>query len=226
MATPYVTIVVAEAVSTQDLAAAALVEYARPVLVVARRQTGGRGRSGRVWWQARRGVAASLAVRTADLPIAATFPLEVAMAVRGALAAASDADVRLKWPNDLLHQGRKVGGILVERSGARVVAGCGLNLWWPDPPQGAAAVFTTDPGGTAGVALSREWADELFRHPGRWDRDGYLEVCETIGREITWEPDGRGIARGVDAAGGLVVETAAGSVTLRSGEISSIRPAG
>jgi len=226
MATPYVTIIVAEAVSTQDLAAAALDEYSRPVLAVAHRQTGGRGRSGREWWQARRGIAASLAFRSSDLPVAITFPLEVAMAVRGVLVDAGAMHVGLKWPNDLLLDGRKVGGILAERSGDRVTVGCGLNLWWPDSPEGAGGVFPSDPGGTAGVALSLAWADELFRDRGSWDRSGYLGVCETIGTEITWKPDGRGVARGIDDTGGLVVETASGEVTLRSGEVRSVRPAG
>jgi biotin-(acetyl-CoA carboxylase) ligase len=223
MATPYVTIVVAETASTQDLAAAGLAGYGRPVLAVAHRQTGGRGRSGRVWWQARRGVAASLAFSAAHLTIAPTFPLEVAMEVRRALEPL--AAVRLKWPNDLVTEAGKVGGILVERAGDRVVVGCGLNLWWPDPPEGAAALVDSDPGGAAGVTFSRAWADGLFHGTGSWDRAAYAAVCDTIGREITWDPGGRGVARGVGPAGGLVVETPGGEVVLRSGEVRTVRPA-
>ena len=55
-----------------------------------------------------------------------------------AAAEACDRGVRLKWPNDLLLGGRKVGGILVEVAGTKAVCGIGINLTWA--PQGGASL--------------------------------------------------------------------------------------
>ena len=67
--------------------------------------------------------------------------------VAGLAAAETLGDaIGLKWPNDLMRGEAKVGGILTERFGAVVVAGLGVNLFWPDPPRGAGALHADDPG--------------------------------------------------------------------------------
>ena len=224
MATPYVAISFDEVGSTQDVATERLVDNTLPVLIVARRQLAGRGRHGNEWWQAPRAVAASLAFRGPALPVAESFPLAVALAIRTAISQVSGIDVALKWPNDLEIADRKVGGILVERNAWRTVVGCGLNLWWPDPPPGVTGVYADDPGDAIGMRISCAWADHLFASSGAWDRAAYLRVCSTLGKDVTWQPNGSGTAIDVDADGGLVVATAAGRITLRSGEISTVRP--
>ena len=82
MATPYVTIIADEVRSTQDVAAAELQDSDHAVLIVASRQTAGRGRSGNEWWQAPRAVAASLAFLPGALAVDETFSLAVGLAVR------------------------------------------------------------------------------------------------------------------------------------------------
>jgi BirA family biotin operon repressor/biotin-[acetyl-CoA-carboxylase] ligase len=123
----------------------------------------------------------------------------------------------------------KVGGLLVEAADDVVIIGCGLNLWWPQPPTGFAGVLATDPGSAAAAEVAPGWADEvvraLSRTAGEWDRAGYVAVCETIGQEITWAPNGAGVAVDIDATGGLVVDTPAGRTTLRSGSVRSVRDA-
>ncbi len=223
MATPYVAISFDEVGSTQDVAAEQLMESSIPVLIVARRQRTGRGRHGNEWWQAPRAVAASLAFRDPALPVAESFSLAVALAIRTAVSQVSGIDVALKWPNDLEVAGQKVGGILVERDETRTVVGCGLNLWWPEPPEGATGIYQDDPGDDVGMTISRAWTDHLFATGASWDRAAYLDACSTLGKDVTWEPDGSGNAVDVDSDGGLVVATAAGRTTLRSGEISTVR---
>ena len=223
MATPYVTISCDEVSSTQDRAAAELQRSGRPVLIVASRQTAGRGRSSNEWWQAPRAVSASLAFENGLIPVGETFSLAVGLAVRSALTIETNVDISLKWPNDLELAGDKIGGILVERDGMRTVVGCGLNLWWPDPPPGVAALATTDPGDAIGLLISEAWASALIATKGQWNRDAYRGACSTLGEDLTWEPDGRGRAVDVDDRGGLVVTTRSGEVTLRSGEVQTVR---
>ncbi|MEA2003015.1 MAG: biotin--[acetyl-CoA-carboxylase] ligase [Actinomycetota bacterium] len=223
MATPYVTIVCDEVSSTQDLAATELSRSPDPVLIVASRQTLGRGRYGNEWWQAPRAVLASLAFRNDVLPVAETLSLTVGLAVRAALAELAGVEVSLKWPNDLELRDGKVGGILIESDGDRTIVGCGINLWWPDAPPGVAAACQLEPVDELGVRLAEGWADKVFASGGRWDRETYLAACSTLGAELTWIPDGKGTAIDIDSRGGLVVSTPQGNRTLRSGEVRTVR---
>jgi BirA family biotin operon repressor/biotin-[acetyl-CoA-carboxylase] ligase len=222
MATPYSLQVYDEVTSTQDIAAAALVD--EPILVVAGRQTEGRGRSQRAWESAPRAMAASLAMRpTWDLGSWPLIPLVAGLAVADTLA----GDVTLKWPNDLLIGEDKVGGILVEGWSGVLVVGCGLNLWWPHPPAGSGALSMDDPGPGAVVDTASAWAERLLERmaggPGDWGRDSYLELSATVGRRVTWEPNGEGTAIDVGTDGSLIVETDHGVQKLIAGEIRHLR---
>jgi BirA family biotin operon repressor/biotin-[acetyl-CoA-carboxylase] ligase len=222
MATPYSLQVYEEVTSTQDIAAAALVN--QPILVVASRQTAGRGRSQRTWESSPRAMAASLGMRpTWDLGSWPLIPLVAGLAAADTL----EGDVTLKWPNDLLVGEDKVGGILVEGSGGVLVVGCGLNLWWPDAPAGSGALSIDDPGPGAVVATAAAWAERLLQRlapgPREWGRSDYLARSATIGRRVVWEPTGEGIAVDIGDDGSLVVETEHGTERLIAGEIRHLR---
>lgn len=217
MATPYLQLRVDRVPSTQDLARVNLGEL--PVLVVASGQTEGRGRSGSGWLNADRALAVSIALRAEpgdDRP----FSL-----MAGVAAVRASADTALKWPNDLMRDDAKVGGILVERSDDVVVIGLGLNLWWPDPTDGAGALFDDDPGRDRHLELGSLWGAEMAEliDSARWPRDEYRDSCLTLGQEITWHPNGQGRALDVTDDGALVVETTAGRETLYSGAVTHIR---
>ncbi len=101
------------------------------------RQTGGRGRQGRVWTSEPGNLHASLLlIDPAPRPRLAELPLVVAVAVHEAVAGligpAQRAALAIKWPNDLLHDGAKLSGILIEgidvAGGRAVVVGIGVNL--------------------------------------------------------------------------------------------------
>ena len=153
-----------------------------PVLLVAHKQTAGRGRLGRQWvsdlgapLQAGAGAAQSPWPSTSFSSTSLTFSLGLplapfdwsglSLAVGLSVASSLHPDIRLKWPNDLWLHGRKLGGILIETanigasSGSRyAVVGMGLNLSAPaaagltTPPAGLAEVW---PGVTAAQALVR-----------------------------------------------------------------------
>ena len=228
--TPYVMLEVDRVVSTQDRAAEALEETGRSALVVAAHQTGGRGRYGAEWWEPDRALLASLAFHPAWPPERWwIIPLVAGLAVRQAVFETFAVTTMLKWPNDVFTPQGKVGGILTEATEERVVVGCGLNLWWADPREGAAGVLPADPGHEVVAPLARLWADHLQHRltgpPEAWGHDEYRKACWTLGTEIVWEPEGRGVAIDIAPDGGLIVQTATGKQVLRSGAVRSVRAA-
>lgn len=101
--------------------------------VVARRQTAGKGRTGRSWSSfGERGLALSLVLPWPEGPERVRVPIVSGIRVARALSAGFSLPVRLKWPNDLLVGGRKLGGILTEgctgsEEAGYAVVGIGLN---------------------------------------------------------------------------------------------------
>lgn len=217
MATPYLQMRLESVPSTQDVARENLGEL--PVLVMTPDQTKGRGRAGDEWIAADRAVATSLAF-TSDDDDLRPFSL-----LAGIAATRVAEGTRLKWPNDVMLGDLKVGGILVERSGDVVVVGLGLNLWWPDPPEGMAGLLAVDPGDDRYAEVAGLWGAELMRlvNSDGWPVDEYHSLCITIGRDITWDSDRSGHAVEVGEDGGLVVETNEGRETIFSGAVKHVR---
>lgn len=100
-----------------------------PAVVVADRQARGRGRRGRHWMSDTERGLWFTAVRDGALPGMAVLPLRAGLAVAEALeSVAPPVRIQVKWPNDLVVDGRKLGGILCERVHDAVLVGIGLNL--------------------------------------------------------------------------------------------------
>jgi BirA family biotin operon repressor/biotin-[acetyl-CoA-carboxylase] ligase len=117
--------VVERCTSTNDLA----LKASSSILIAAEEQTAGRGRRGRRWHSARgAGITFSLG-RRIDRPVRELAALSLVAGVAAARALrALGAEVELKWPNDLMLGGGKLGGILVEtRNGNYAVIGIGIN---------------------------------------------------------------------------------------------------
>jgi BirA family biotin operon repressor/biotin-[acetyl-CoA-carboxylase] ligase len=231
--------VVAETGSTNgDLAAAALSGAPEGTVLVAERQTAGRGRLGRHWESpARAGLAVSVLLRPVDVPVAryGWLPLMAGTALVETVRRVSDLDAYLKWPNDLLLPGdRKCGGILAEvvEPGA-VVIGLGLNVSLKEdelPRPDATSL------GLAGAPTDRDpLLRQLLRLLAHWYsqwragpiRDEYLPHCGTIGRRVRVElPDGgvrEGVAVDVDDDGRLVVTTPDGHLSVAAGDVVHVR---
>jgi BirA family biotin operon repressor/biotin-[acetyl-CoA-carboxylase] ligase len=196
-------------------------------LVTAAEQTSGRGRQGRTW-SAPPGSALLMSLVLRDAP--ALLPLAAGVAV----AEVAGPDALVKWPNDVLVDGRKVAGILAEGRPTEgwTVLGIGLNvaLRVEDLPPALHATA-----GTLGLPPS-ELEPTLARLLAALERVLALDAAALLdeyrardalrGRDVTWA-DGSGRAAGIDGAGRLVVELAGGGRTaLGAGEVHLLREGG
>lgn len=208
--------------STQDEAVSRYT--GSPLLVTATGQDVGRGRSGAAWLDADRALAASLAFEPSWVP----ERLPVITLVAGlAVLDVLPSTVGLKWPNDVVVGDDKAGGILTERIDGVVLVGFGLNVAWAEPPVGMTGMHRADPGVEHARTVGERWAAALLERveagPDSWGREDYVARCVTIGRDVTWEPGGRGRAVDIGLDGTLIVETADGEVALDSGVVREVR---
>ncbi|MBD58781.1 MAG: biotin--[acetyl-CoA-carboxylase] ligase [Citromicrobium sp.] len=139
--------------------------------LVADRQSAGRGRQGRGWFDGHGNFMGSTVCRLAPMaPPPATLALVAGLALLEAVQIQCPAvtNLRLKWPNDLLAGGAKLAGILLEREGEAVVVGIGVNLAQaPDLPDRATAKladFGPAPDrDTFAATLAECWSRDLAR---------------------------------------------------------------
>ena len=135
-----------------------------------------------------------------------------------AAAEACGQGVRLKWPNDLLLDSRKVGGILVEASPSRAVCGIGINLSWA--PEDAAKL---DEPRAELLERLRAGMERWASAPAAEVVARWRELSDTIGQKVRVELPDRiveGTVQDIDEAGNLVVDgtpISAGSVTVLGG---------
>ncbi len=188
--------------STQDVARALAIGS----FVVADHQTAGRGRLDHTW-EAPPGTALLVSFVLSPSPL-------LSMATGVAAAEACGAGVRVKWPNDLLLRGRKVGGVLVEATATRAVCGIGINLTWA--PEGAARLNQDRDSLLDRLRIEiQRWASAPpDRVLARW-----RELSDTLGRRVRVEQPGgafEGLAEDLGPEGELIVDGSAvrfGSVT-------------
>jgi BirA family biotin operon repressor/biotin-[acetyl-CoA-carboxylase] ligase len=232
--------------STNDDALRAAREGDRgPLWVVAEEQLAGRGRHGRRWASPRGNLYASLLLTDpCEQCLAPQLGFLAGLALHGAVEAVTGIGaprLALKWPNDLLLDGAKVSGLLLEghRIGATlaIVVGFGVNV--TDAPKGtpypAAALTAVAPAASREAlfeALAAAFCDSFAawgaaRHRGTSDpfvpiRRRWLERAAGIGTEVTLRlPAGerRGIFQGLDGSGRLQLGTAAGTELLDAGDL-------
>lgn len=237
--------VLAETGSTNADLMARLGQLQRPVLLVAERQTAGRGRAGRSWHSVPGGVLTfSLAWH---FPVAAHtlsgLPLAIGVAV-AELLQALDLPVQLKWPNDILRDGKKLAGILVEsaadkQGGSWVVAGIGLNLQIPAELEAQIGREIADAPWLARMdknLLLARLLNALARCLDQFGRDGFAAFAErwnalhAYANQLVQIMEAgqilqQGIALGVDTQGCLLLQTQAGVRTIVAGDVS-LRQAG
>jgi BirA family biotin operon repressor/biotin-[acetyl-CoA-carboxylase] ligase len=180
-------------------------------LVTAGAQTAGRGRQGRRW-EAPAGSAllCSLVLREFD----ALLSLRAGLAVADVAGEAA----RVKWPNDVQVDGRKVAGVLVEgrpHEGWAVV-GIGVNVSVaPDLPE-AAALGRDDVEAVLAELLAA--LEMRFAEPSEVSLNALRARDALLGVRIEWD-GGEGVGAGIDADGGLRVTTDAGERVLSAGEV-------
>lgn len=221
-----------------DLAAAAAAGAPHGTVHTTNHQAAGRGRLDRSFEQPDgTGAAVSVLIRPdGDLAQWSWLPIVVGLATRDAIMTAGvDADrIALKWPNDVLVDGRKIAGILVEAvttpTGMAAVLGVGVNV---DLAEEELPVPTATSLRLAGAATDRtrvviDLVSALERQLVTWHAGGtpavYRGLCDTLGREVRVSlPDGSelvGLAEGVDDEGRLIV----GGTTISAGDVIHVRP--
>ena len=193
-------------------------------LVSADSQTRGRGRLNREWSSPRgRGLYASLVLRDID---AAALSLRIGLGVALALERVSGLSIQIKWPNDLICRGQKIGGILCEASGERTVAGIGLNLTHRENELPSRPIFPASSLRLLGV---RDLAVDDLLPP-------LLEELQRALKNSNWREDvekrlfGRGeivrcgeilgMLRGVDESGALQIQTSQKLETVVAGDVN------
>jgi BirA family biotin operon repressor/biotin-[acetyl-CoA-carboxylase] ligase len=201
-------------VGSTNARARELAEQGAPhgTLVTASEQTAGRGRQGRSWvTPPGSAIAASVILRSFD----DLLPLRAGLAV----ADLAGDGARVKWPNDVLLDGRKVAGILVEaRAPDWAVVGIGVNV--AGVPPEVADIATSLGREDVEAALEELMAalDVRVAQPAADVVAALRERDALLGRRVRWN-GGEGEGAGIDSSGALLVETPAGTVALSSGEV-------
>lgn len=200
--------------------------------VVAKRQSKGRGRQGRVWESLEGNLHLSIIVRPVDVPPENVPQLSfvAALACRDALDEAGVPGVQFKWPNDLLLKGRKFGGLLLEGAGDAVVIGIGLNV--ADCPSETLFPATALKLEGFDIALDALLHLILPRFEHRYDawhakgfehvRADWLEHAARKGEKVSVRlPDKtiEGAFMDMDDTGALIVHNSEGTHTLLAGDV-------
>ncbi len=204
--------------------------------VLADYQTAGRGRLGRDWL-APKGKSLLMSVLVPMAPADLSWlPLMAGMAVQDALAPLIPGRVVLKWPNDVLIDGKKIAGVLSEYMGVRdgrawVALGIGVNLTQtreelPDVP---ATSLLLEGGSQSPIALAaqiisalRTWLDAPI------PQAEYVKRCVSARSAVNVTlPVGEvvsGMGLGVDEAGGLLIEVDGQVLTITAGDVALVEP--
>ena len=233
-----------------ELVAAGPSPPGRPRVLIAERQTRGRGRRGRAWLAPfGSGLTLSIGWSYAEIPPdIPALSLGLGVAVVEALQQAGAHDVQVKWPNDLVARGGKLGGLLVELRSeaggpAYVVAGLGLNLDLPPAQRAALAGPSALPavdlaellGGSPPPRneLAARVIDALLDALDLFGRTGFAGFAERWGAAdslrdrpvsvLQGDESLEGVARGADRDGALRVEVDGVVRRFVSGEVS-LRP--
>lgn len=240
-------VVVYDEVDSTNNIAKQLAEQGAPegTLIIAERQSAGRGRLGRSFFSPEGGIYMSMVLRPSIVPEdALLITVAAAVAAAEAIEEMSGRECRIKWVNDVYIEDKKVCGILTEgafnaelRRLDHAIFGLGINLTVPSggyPPEiddRAAAVFgSTAVDATVKARIIAAVADKFF---GMYENIGDKRFVEDYRRRsyldgltVSFERDGKqhtAVAVGIDGDAGLMINENGTVYTLRAGDVS-VRP--
>lgn len=216
----------------------------RPLWILARQQTGGRGRRGRPWVSPPGNLYTSLVMRpteAADLVALRSFAAALALHDACAALTGRPESFALKWPNDLLLNGGKLAGILLEAQGAsgrvdHLAIGMGVNLAHAPRPDAVepGALRPVSLTGETGLAVTPEdFLDHLAPVYAAWEarftsqgfaplRAAWLARAARLGepmRARMGQSEASGIFETVDDRGALVLRTGSGTLAIPAAEV-------
>lgn len=229
--------------STQDKARELLsANEPVPFLVMAQEQTAGKGRLGRVWISPRGNFFGSLGMKPSVPPARyGEYGFLTAVAILHTLMETSDHDFALKWPNDVLLDGRKCCGILIESFGLQneyLIIGIGVNLRHAPPDDAvnvpAAAIWPNKKG--EGRGEIEEFGKHFWSSFAKWHgiyeakgfdaiRTEWLAFAHHLNQNIrvkTPTAAHEGIFQGIDAHGNLLLTTGEGTLKVTTADVSFI----
>lgn len=224
---------VAETGSTNaDMLALAAAGAAEGSWLLAGRQTAGKGRQGRAWESPVGNFYGSTLVRLRPTdPPAPTLALVTVVALEEAVRVFLPTGATIKWPNDLLIDGAKLSGVLLERAGDAVVVGIGVNLaHHPDLPDRPATSLAAHGAMVDAATFADVLAESFARWLSRWRGEGlepvrqrWLDRAHPTGTALTARlPDGTstdGLFEGLSAEGALMLRTQAGVELIHAGDV-------
>jgi len=207
--------------NTQEFALSEL--SSEPVFVISYSQEKGKGTSNRTWLNADQALACSLAVKQEDIKLEHTLiPLLSGYLFTEVL---KDINLSLKWPNDIVLNNLKVGGILVEKSENNICIGMGINYFWDKPEvPGAGSIFTKKQEDALINLHAEKWANSLFFSLAKknFDLVKYKQKLQTLGKIVEY-PEGRGWAEDINEDGSLKIKSTDGEyINLTSPLISEV----
>ena len=217
-----------------------------PMLIVANRQTAGRGRGSNRWWSSEDSITFSLLLDTTprkshDRPwslVSLAVGVAICDAVKGVHP---ELNVRVKWPNDVYVRHRKLAGILIEspsQSSTRLIVGVGLNA--NNEADSAPTELVDKVTSLRDETSCRQRPDELLagllwafenvldhlHEDDEWLQRRWPELCALTGRPVTIRVGNRemsGICHGIDKRGALLLETASGMTACISGQVVNMQ---
>lgn len=225
--------------STNAEAARIAASLSSPTWLLALEQTAARGRRGREWVNPKGNFAASLVMRpsgTLDTWALRSFVASLALADTITDLTGRAEGIALKWPNDVLLNGGKLAGILLESSATDLTIGIGVNLATA-PGQSQVEAHAVPPvslaGETGTLVTPQDFLTPLAAHFARYDaqlttygfapiRTAWLARAAKLGqpiRAVVGTQTHHGTFRDVDAQGNLILQTSEGGMSIPAAEV-------
>ncbi len=216
-------------------------KYPEGTVVIAGTQSLGRGRKQRLWVSPKGGLWFSFFIRPQLPPQKAMIvTMATSIAIAKVISSTTKTDVRIKWPNDVLINGKKVCGILTELSAEMdqinyMIIGIGLNVNNELPDNFHPTATSLKEVMNQVVSLKQlllmllssldEWYKQVKLNNNTFIQETWLSLTDIIGKQIEIKEDGfitKGVVKGITENGGLLVETEKGILHIVTGDISYI----
>ncbi len=201
-------------------------------VVVADRQKKGKGRKGRRWESQEGGLYFSFVLSSEKFRSVLQVPLVVGLAVSETLDSLGVRTV-IKWPNDVYARGRKIAGVLAEKTDDRVIVGVGLNVnqrcFHGELEGQAISMYQITGEEHDRVELLRGLLERITDHMELYRREGFAPFKERVEEKLIFvgeevvvlcEKPEVGVLAGIDDEGFLLLRTAEGNVRVPAGDVS------